>query len=96
MKYLLDTSTCVFVLRGHQGVVERLAAVPSKDVAVSVITVAELRLGARKSRQPALTQMGVDILLQPLGVFPFDLPEFESYVDARYPSLPASRSGNGI
>jgi tRNA(fMet)-specific endonuclease VapC len=46
MRYLLDTDTCVFALRGNQSVQERLAAVDPESLAISVVTLAELRYGA--------------------------------------------------
>jgi tRNA(fMet)-specific endonuclease VapC len=84
VKYLLDTSTCVAVLRGQEQAVTRLAALRASDAAVSAVTVAELWLGARKSRQPALTRMGVDAFLAPLRTLAFDLAEAEAYVEARH------------
>jgi predicted nucleic acid-binding protein len=52
MRYLLDTDTCVFALRGSEPVRERLGVVDSEAVAISVITLAELRYGAACSARP--------------------------------------------
>lgn len=49
MRYLLDTDTCIYALRQHERVIHRLLAAARADVAVSVITEAELRTGAAKS-----------------------------------------------
>ncbi|MBM4424471.1 MAG: type II toxin-antitoxin system VapC family toxin [Chloroflexi bacterium] len=46
MKYLLDTDTCVFWLRGRDSIRERLSIVGLQEAGVSVITIAELRYGA--------------------------------------------------
>jgi tRNA(fMet)-specific endonuclease VapC len=52
-RYLLDTDTSIEVLRGrNHSVVERLASYRREDVALCVITVAELLFGAHLSRQP--------------------------------------------
>ncbi len=53
MKYLLDTDTVSFALRGEGRVVERIRGQPATDLRVSAITVAELRFGAdlRKSNR---------------------------------------------
>jgi len=48
---LLDTDTCIAILRGNQAVIERRAAT-SDDVATTCITAAELFYGAAKSRAP--------------------------------------------
>lgn len=49
---LLDTDTCVEILRGNQGVCERRAATRD-EVATTWITAAELYYGAAKSKAPA-------------------------------------------
>jgi len=50
-RYLLDTDTAIEVLRGrNRPVIERLAASPREDIALSVVTVAELFFGAHRSR----------------------------------------------
>lgn len=50
-RYLLDTDTAIEVLRGrNRTVIERLAASPREDIALSVVTVAELFFGAYRSR----------------------------------------------
>ena len=48
---LLDTDTCVAILRGNAAVIERRAATDD-DVVTTWITVAELHYGAAKSRAP--------------------------------------------
>jgi len=50
-RYLLDTDVVVEIMRGRRrSVVERLAVTRRDDVALSVITVAELFFGAHRSR----------------------------------------------
>lgn len=83
MRYLLDTSTCVFALRGHAGTAGRLSAVPRTDMAVSVMTVAELQVGVRKSREAEVRRLGLDAFLGPLRILPFDAPAVDRYVEAR-------------
>ena len=72
MRYLLDTSVCVAVLRGQPGVIDRLTTIEPSVVAVSTITIAELWHGVLKSRAPESTGMGVRRFLEPLTVLPFD------------------------
>ena len=53
-RYLLDTDTAIEVLRGwNRPVVERLAGSPCEDIALCVVTVAELFFGAHRSRNSA-------------------------------------------
>jgi predicted nucleic acid-binding protein len=60
MTYLLDTDTCVFALRGSESVRDRLSAVDSEAVAISVLTLAELRYGAGCSARPEANHQVVD------------------------------------
>ena len=52
MRYLLDTDTCVFALRGHEPMRERFGAIEPEAIAISVVTLAELRYGAAWSARP--------------------------------------------
>lgn len=53
-RYLLDTDTSIEVLRGrNRPVIERVAASPREDIALCVVTVAELFFGAHRSRNSA-------------------------------------------
>jgi tRNA(fMet)-specific endonuclease VapC len=60
MTYLLDTDTCVFALRGQKSVRDRLCAADAELVAISVITLAELRYGADCSTDPQANHQAVD------------------------------------
>ena len=54
MTYLLDTNICIYALKNRRPeVLEHLQAVGREAVALSVITVLELRQGAEKSQQAA-------------------------------------------
>ncbi len=72
MKYLLDTDTCVFILRCRHGVLERLLQESPDDVAVSAMTEAELSYGALNSSQPERARSKVKAFLEPIPVLPFD------------------------
>jgi predicted nucleic acid-binding protein len=59
--YLLDTDTCIAVMRGHPLAVQRLAAVAPGDCVISTVTAHELytgwknvrsRLGSAAERNP--------------------------------------------
>jgi tRNA(fMet)-specific endonuclease VapC len=60
MTFLLDTNTCVFWLRGSSTVRQRLAAVGQEAIAISTITLAELRYGAEWSAQPVANHRAID------------------------------------
>ena len=51
MKYLLDTDTCVFWLKGNEHIEQKVLAVGIDNVALSFINVSELYYGAYKSQR---------------------------------------------
>ena len=60
MKFLLDTDTCVFWLRGRESVRSRLVAGDPEVTSISVITLAELRYGAACSSHPEANHHAID------------------------------------
>ncbi len=84
MKYLLDTNTCIYALKLQGRVTERLREHSPDDVGTTIITVAELWFGARKSRRPEATRREIDAFLEPLGVLPFDRAAAEAYARLRF------------
>lgn len=51
MKYLLDTDTCVFWLKGNDRIEQKVLSVGMDNVALSFINVSELYYGAYKSQR---------------------------------------------
>lgn len=73
MIYLLDTNICVYALKNRPpGVVRRLEEVGPEAVALSVVTVLELRHGAENSARPKRNHANLDLFLAPFRVLPFD------------------------
>jgi tRNA(fMet)-specific endonuclease VapC len=73
MSFLLDTNICVYALNKRPpGVLDRLRAVGRSAVALSVITLLELRQGAEKSQQPSRSHARLDDFLRPMTVLHFD------------------------
>lgn len=73
MRYLLDTNICIYALKNRPPeVLTRLRSIRRTDIALSVITVLELRQGAEKSQQSAATHATLDHFLSPLRILPFD------------------------
>jgi len=71
-RYLLDTNTCIAVMRGNPGAVQRMAAVGPGDFAVSTITGYELFTGVAKCARPARERAEVDLLLSTVSQVPFE------------------------
>jgi tRNA(fMet)-specific endonuclease VapC len=51
MKYLLDTNICVYFLNKNPAVINRLQQIADDDIAVSIISIAELKFGAYNSHK---------------------------------------------
>ena len=73
MTYLLDTNICIYALRNRpSGVLQKLQSVGRQAVALSVVTVLELRQGAEKSQQAAANHSRLDLFLHAMKILPFD------------------------
>ncbi len=83
MRYLLDTDTCIHALRQTRRVLENILSRSRADVAVSVITEAELRTGAAKSSLPTKTSQSVENFLRPLTIVEYTSAEAASYAQVR-------------
>jgi tRNA(fMet)-specific endonuclease VapC len=81
--YVLDTNTCLYALKLQGRVVERLRGHPPDELAVTIITVAELWFGARKSARPSAARREMDGFLEPFEVLPFDRDAADAYAGAR-------------
>jgi tRNA(fMet)-specific endonuclease VapC len=88
-KYMLDTNTVSFALRGHGRVGTRILAQAPSDLCVSAITVAELRYGADKRKSSKLHTL-IDTFVA--SVVPQPIGEAEA---ARYGKLTADLEGLG-
>lgn len=83
MRFLLDTDTCIYALKRHSAVLNRLLAQSREDIAVSVITESELRTGAAKSTSSAKTLRLIENFLRPLAVVEFSSMDAISYAQVR-------------
>ncbi len=72
MTHLLDTDTCIGVLRQRPGVVQRLSLLAPTDCAVSMVTVYELFCGVEKARDPANERQKVERFVSVVIELPLD------------------------
>lgn len=70
MKYLLDTSTCIFYLRGKLNLDEILREKGKENCSISEITIAELRFGAENSQNPIKSNIAVDNFIRGISIIP--------------------------
>ncbi len=71
MQYLLDTDTCVDLLRGRASVIARLGTLTPDDCGISTITSFELFAGAAKAREPEREIQKINALLDVVEEMPF-------------------------
>jgi tRNA(fMet)-specific endonuclease VapC len=71
MRYLLDTNTCIAVMRNHPKVLQQLSAVAPGDCAISTVTSYELFTGVEKSANPSKERAKIELLLQTIPEIPF-------------------------
>lgn len=81
--FLLDTDTLVFILRGHQKVLEKFNANLQYPRAMSVISYGELLCGALKSRRPVENAAKVRHLCNLMPVVEVSPAVIETYAALR-------------
>lgn len=79
---LLDTDTCIAILRGKKHVIDRRAEEPD-DVATTWVTAAELYFGAAKSDAPDDNRVVVDEFLDTLLVLQPDRAAAQVFGEAK-------------
>ena len=79
---LLDTDTCIELLRGNRMVIDRRGAVDD-EVATTWITAAELYFGAARSSSPQRNHELVTDFLATLHVFGLDLLSAQVFGEAK-------------
>ncbi len=84
MKYLLDTNTCIALMRRNARVRERMEPLAPGDCAVSAITALELYHGLERCSQPVREQAKIDELLSVVEVLPFGNAEAKRAAKTRH------------
>ncbi len=84
MIYLLDTNTASFVIKGNiPRVRERLIKVPMGQVAISVVTEAELLFGVVRRTGATRLRIAVQEFLLRVEILPWDSDAARIYADLR-------------
>ena len=76
--YLLDTDTVSFALRGEGNVAEALLSHKPSELAVSAVTVAELRFGAEKRKSKKLHRL-IDTFTATVEALDFNTSAAEAF-----------------
>lgn len=79
---LLDTDTCIAILRGNQAVIQRRVA-STDNVATTWVTAAELCYGAAKSKEPSANRVLVEKFLATLPIYGLDAVSSQVFGEAK-------------
>jgi tRNA(fMet)-specific endonuclease VapC len=71
MRYLLDTDSVSYALRGQGDVATRIKSQRPSELCVSAITLAELRFGADRKASKKLHSL-IDVFTSAIEIAPFD------------------------
>lgn len=84
MKYLLDTNPCIRYLNGRSPQIrEKLLTLDDADIAVCIITKAEMFYGSAKSQTPERSRQRQVAFLRRFTLLPFDDAAVEQYAILR-------------
>jgi tRNA(fMet)-specific endonuclease VapC len=79
MKYLLDANICVYFLNQERSVIEEIKQIPDEDLAVSIITLAELEYGAFNSEKVESNLRRIEFLRQKITALNIDFEIVSEY-----------------
>lgn len=73
MKYMLDTNTCIYLIKKRPQTVNHIFETCTiGDICISSITFAELTYGVEKSQHREKNRVALDEFVLPLEITPFD------------------------
>jgi tRNA(fMet)-specific endonuclease VapC len=73
MRFMLDTNTCVDLIRKRDDrILRRMRRLRLDDLCVSSVTLSELEYGAAKSGNPGKNRLALAEFMTPLAVVPYD------------------------
>ena len=94
MKFMLDTNTCIYIIkRKPPKVLGHFKAYSIGEIGISSMTLAELRFGVEKSQHIQKNQEALDAFILPLEIADFDEKAAKSYGEIR---AALEKAGNPI
>ena len=79
MKYILDTNTCIFIIKKDENVLSHLKNIDFKEICISSITLSELEYGVAKSMHSEKNQKALDAFVYNFSILPFDRDAAHEY-----------------
>jgi tRNA(fMet)-specific endonuclease VapC len=84
LKYLLDTNICIYLINSKsEKLIKQFKTLDIGQLAISSISVAQLRYGASKSQATEKNNFALDQFLIPLEIVDFDTRSAASYGEVR-------------
>ncbi len=84
MKYMLDTNTCIYIIkRKPVEVIDRFRQFQISQVRFSSITLSELEYGVIKSSKPEQNHLALAQFLAPIEILPYDNGAAQHYGELR-------------
>ncbi len=84
MKYMLDTNTCIYIIkRKPVEVIDRFRQLQISQVSISSITLSELEYGVIKSSKPEQNHLALAQFLAPIEILPYDNGAAQHYGELR-------------
>ena len=84
MKFMLDTNTCIYIIkRKPPNVIERFKETELFQIGISSITLSELLYGVSKSSKPEQNLMALTQFIAPLEILPYGDEAAQYYGDLR-------------
>lgn len=72
MKYMLDTNTCIFIIKQDENVLHHLKNIDFKEICISSITLAELEFGVAKGQHIEKNTKALKSFISNFQVLSFD------------------------
>ncbi len=73
MKYMLDTNTCIYIIKQHPpSVLKKLMSLKVGDISISSITLAELEYGVQKSQHQQKNKIALQEFASPFEIVTFN------------------------
>ena len=84
MLYILDTDICSYIIKERSvALYDKLSAVPIEQIAVSIVTFAELLYGVKRSESTKVNRQIIDDFTRHLSILPWGEKAAEHYADIR-------------
>lgn len=82
--YILDTDICSYVMkRSHPKLLKKLRTVELEQLAISVVSEAELLYGMKIANNPAIVQAAFEGFIEHVSILKWDRTAAEHYADIR-------------